>query len=132
MLVLLLSLVAFLLLGISAIEVDNTKDLSISPIHIPCTLFCIQGYKCALVASENCVFCRPTPRCIQRECDTSCVLPCPFLSKCMLVATSCCPKATCRRNPIIFTIRPPKEVIDFTIEPPKLTFKPGKPFEHIP
>ncbi|ETN78344.1 hypothetical protein NECAME_10408 [Necator americanus] len=66
------------------------------------------------------------------ECNTSCVLPCPFFSTCVLVSspTTCCPKATCRRRQI-FTISPP---IPFTIEPPKVTaiVKPGGPVKQIP
>ncbi|RCN43167.1 hypothetical protein ANCCAN_10854 [Ancylostoma caninum] len=140
MIIVLLSFGAFLPPGIAPITVEDTKDLSraicaisaIVPFPIACNLFCIQGYKCAIVEPQNCVGCKPTPRCVQKECDTSCVLPCPFLSKCVLVATNCCPKPTCRRNPIIFTIKPPEDIIDFTIRPPKVILNPGDPVAQIP
>ncbi|KAL6741544.1 hypothetical protein Aduo_014786 [Ancylostoma duodenale] len=109
-------------------------EFSVSAIAPPiaCIFFCILGKKCVIVEPQNCVGCQQIPQCVQQECDTSCVLPCPFLSKCVLVATNCCPKATCRRNPIIFTFRPPKEIIDFTIRPPKVIVKPGDTVAQIP
>ncbi|EYC18762.1 hypothetical protein Y032_0026g1351 [Ancylostoma ceylanicum] len=122
--------------GAETIETDVGDELAIPFPFLTCaTVLCIPDYKCVMVEPANCVGCRAVPRCVQRECDTSCVLPCAFLSRCVLVATDCCPKATCRRRPIIFTIEPPpEETIRFTIEPPKVTaiVKPGDPVMQIP
>ncbi|CAJ0591642.1 unnamed protein product [Cylicocyclus nassatus] len=49
---------------------------------------CQSGYKCVLVEPQNCVGCPNAPRCVQQECNTNCVLPCPFRYSCVLVATS--------------------------------------------
>ncbi|KAK6756607.1 hypothetical protein RB195_014806 [Necator americanus] len=120
---------AILMSDVKAVNVDN---LSIIP-NLSCTtIFCKSGYKCVMLVPDDCVGCQPFPRCVQQECNTSCVLPCPFFSTCVLVSspTTCCPKATCRRRQI-FTISPP---IPFTIEPPKVTaiVKPGGPVKQIP
>ncbi|KAL6741545.1 hypothetical protein Aduo_014787 [Ancylostoma duodenale] len=133
MLVAVLTMGTAMLYGAKAIEADVVDDLSIPFPFLTCaTVLCIPDYKCVMVEPANCVGCRAVPRCVQQECDTSCVLPCPFLSRCVLVATNCCPKATCRRRQIIFTIEPPPvETIGFTIDPPKVTaiVKPGDPVQ---
>ncbi|KAL6741580.1 hypothetical protein Aduo_014818 [Ancylostoma duodenale] len=126
-----------LLHGVAVVAADDNSDvyeLSILAIARPiaCIFLCILGKKCVIVEPQNCVGCQQIPQCVQQECDTSCVLPCPFLFKCVLVATDCCPKPTCR-PPQIFTIPPPPPTIRYTIDPPWPTgiVNPGDPVEQI-
>ncbi|EYB86107.1 hypothetical protein Y032_0286g1425 [Ancylostoma ceylanicum] len=125
--------VAVLVLGVVLLHfaVGIAVDDSNLSISIGCAnLRCISGYKCVMVETDDCVGCPTFPRCVQKECDTSCVLPCRFPYRCVLIATDCCPTATCRRLPFIYTIPPP----DFTIDPPRATaiVKPGDPVMQIP
>ncbi|EYC18767.1 hypothetical protein Y032_0026g1355 [Ancylostoma ceylanicum] len=92
---------------VGAYTVDD--QMPIDPVPLACTLFCIRNYKCVMVEPPDCIGCRPVPRCVQQECNTICDLPCAFLSKCVLVATDCCPKATCREMSIV--ISPPAQNI---------------------
>ncbi|RCN28682.1 hypothetical protein ANCCAN_25571 [Ancylostoma caninum] len=75
---------------------DTSNDVAIASPPGVCNLLCIIGRKCVSVEPANCVGCKMVPRCVQQECDTSCILPCPCLSRCVLVESDCCPKATCR------------------------------------
>ncbi|KHJ80083.1 hypothetical protein OESDEN_20251 [Oesophagostomum dentatum] len=70
-----------------------------------------------MVESQGCVGSALSPSCVQQECNTICVLPCPFNSSCVLVATSCCPKTTCRLSQLVSLVtRPPP--IPVETEPP--------------
>ncbi|KAK6758563.1 hypothetical protein RB195_016033 [Necator americanus] len=113
-----------------------TEDLSIIPLLSCANILCAPGYKCVMLVPDDCVGCRAFPRCVQQECNTSCVLPCPVFSTCVLVSTptDCCPKAACRPRQIITISPPTDETIRFTIEPPMVTgiVKPGDPVEEIP
>ncbi|KAK6758564.1 hypothetical protein RB195_016034 [Necator americanus] len=119
----------------SDVEADS-EDLSIIPLLSCATVRCAPGYKCVMLVPDDCVGCRAFPRCVQQECDTSCLLPCLAFYKCVLVSSPnyCCPKAACRPRSII-TIPPfTDETIRFTIEPPRVTgiVKPGDPVQQIP
>ncbi|EYC18765.1 hypothetical protein Y032_0026g1354 [Ancylostoma ceylanicum] len=117
MLVVLFILGAILLHGVAAVTVDDASDVSIAR-PIACIFLCILGKKCVIVEPQNCVGCQQVPQCVQQEYDTSCNLKCPFFSKCVLVATNCCPKPTCRRFFPYPPVGPPP--VDFTVGPPIL------------
>ncbi|KAK6045478.1 hypothetical protein COOONC_17017 [Cooperia oncophora] len=93
-----------------------------------CNLFCRQGLKCALVQPENCNGCTPRAQCVQQECNTICVLPCPAFYGCVLVntASGCCPIATCRPPsslPPPYTTTP-RYTPPYTTQPPYTTRPP--------
>ncbi|WKY09260.1 hypothetical protein Q1695_001988 [Nippostrongylus brasiliensis] len=63
-----------------------------------CNLFCIKGLKCVVAVPANCTGCAPVAKCVPQECNTECILPCPFNNTCVLTAANCCPVPGCRPN----------------------------------
>ncbi|VDL72458.1 unnamed protein product [Nippostrongylus brasiliensis] len=77
--------------GLSS-EWSNTDSAAV------CNLFCIRGLKCVVAVPANCTECAPVAKCVPQECNTECILPCPFNNTCVLTATDCCPVPGCRPN----------------------------------
>uniref|UniRef100_A0A7I4YD70 Secreted protein n=1 Tax=Haemonchus contortus TaxID=6289 RepID=A0A7I4YD70_HAECO len=125
-----------LFVEIEARGVDNLRPLYPGV----CNLACRQGTKCVLVEPSNCYGCSPQAQCVQEECTTTCILPCPFSYSCVLVnsPSACCPVAACRpptstppyTTSPSYTTRPP-----YTTVPPYTTFPPyttRPPYTTIP
>ncbi|WKY10776.1 hypothetical protein Q1695_002831 [Nippostrongylus brasiliensis] len=95
---------------------EPVNGSEIRPILTCASVDCIQGYKCVMTEPADCVGCSLRFQCVQQQCDTTCT--CGKLSNCVLVATECCPKPTCRRQ---FTLEPYTMI--FTIGPGPETMK---------
>ncbi|XGW17013.1 hypothetical protein V3C99_001997 [Haemonchus contortus] len=123
-----------LFVRIQARGVDSLRPLYIGV----CNILCRQGTKCVLVEPVNCYGCSPQPQCVQEECTTTCVLPCPLNYGCVLVSSpsACCPVAACRpptstppytSSPSYTTIPPYTTVPPYTTRPPYTTVPPYTP-----
>nr|CDJ84312.1 unnamed protein product [Haemonchus contortus] len=69
------------------LRVESRGDMDYGQISSPgvCNILCQQGTKCALIEPNNCYGCTPQAQCVQQECNTTCMLPCPSSYGCALV-----------------------------------------------
>ncbi|XGW17002.1 hypothetical protein V3C99_001990 [Haemonchus contortus] len=102
-----LSMSVTMFFRVEAIDVANQQ---ISSPGI-CNILCQQGTKCVLIEPNNCYGCIPQAQCVQQECNTTCILPCPSSYRCALVISpsGCCPVASCRPSTStpLYTSTPP-------------------------